>query len=282
MEYKSWRTFKEHRPPKLEKKSDAVVIPATKIFDQLYFIGDEWVSCFALETSKGIVLIDCMEPGEHYVELIENAFKELGLDITKLTDIVITHGHHDHWGVSDIFRDKYGCKLWMSEIDDVFAHDTTHWRPPGFPSLTFDIDVHYGDGEELVFGDTVLKAYHTPGHTPGCMSLLIPVTDEGRPHLLSLWGGTGVTREAEEQQQYLDSCGRFIQICKDEHVDGEITNHPFVDNSKERLAVIRNIVNGVPNPFILGTEGVVYYQNMYREMCLDRMRRLKEEQAQQK
>jgi hypothetical protein len=29
------------------------------------------------------------------------------------------------------------------------------------------------------------------GHTPGTISTLIPVRDQGRPHLAALWGGTG-------------------------------------------------------------------------------------------
>lgn len=37
-----------------------LIIPVTKFFDQLSFIGDEFVGCFLLETTKGIILFDCI------------------------------------------------------------------------------------------------------------------------------------------------------------------------------------------------------------------------------
>ena len=47
------------------------------------------------------------------------------------------------------------------------------------------------DGQRLTLGDTTLTMYVTPGHTPGTISTLIPVRDQGRPHLAAEWGGTG-------------------------------------------------------------------------------------------
>src|SRR5439155_13476037 len=43
----------------------------------------------------------------------------------------------------------------------------------------------------LTLGDTTLTLYLTPGHTLGTISTLIPVKDNGKPHLAAEWGGTG-------------------------------------------------------------------------------------------
>lgn len=87
--------------------------PATKFFDQLSFVGNELVSCFILETAKGYVLLDCMNPDLASRNCIEKAFEDLGFDIHDLYAIVISHGHGDHYGCCDYFKEKYGAKLYM-------------------------------------------------------------------------------------------------------------------------------------------------------------------------
>jgi len=48
-------------------------------------------------------------------------------------------------------------------------------------------DMDITDGQKLTLGSTTLTFYLTPGHTPGTISFLVPVTDRGKPHLLSFW-----------------------------------------------------------------------------------------------
>lgn len=59
---------------------------------------------------------------------------------------------------------------------------------PGRPPITFEVDHFLEDGEELDFGDVKIRCVFTPGHSIGCFSFIIPVTDEGRPHKAALWG----------------------------------------------------------------------------------------------
>ena len=53
--------------------------------------------------------------------------------------------------------------------------------------------------------------------------------------------------------------------------DAEIATHPFVDKGTQRLDLVRNICNGVANPFVLGKENYKYYERMFTDMCLDAM-----------
>lgn len=126
-------------------------------------------------------------------------------------------------------------------------------------------------GEGLVLLDCMNPdrrcVVHTPGHTKGCMSFIVPVTDEGRPHAMALWGGTGILPDSDPDD-YLASVEKFHRVCAAEGVDGEIATHPFVDCSIQRLEVINHIVDGVPNPFVLGWDGYVYYENMFRALAL--------------
>ena len=117
----------------------------------------------------------------------------------------------------------------------------------------------------------------TPGHTLYCMSFIIPVTDNGEPHMMAMWGGSGIPYYPGDKVAYLRSCLRFAQITEKFGVDGEIASHPFIDKEIERLAVIRGIPDGVPNPFVLGKEEYKKMESMYLYLCLDAM----EKQAQE-
>ena len=60
----------------------------------------------------------------------------------------------------------------------------------GVPAREMDIT----DGQKLTLGNTTLTLCITPGHTPGTVSMLVPVTDDGRSHVLSFWGGSAIPR----------------------------------------------------------------------------------------
>lgn len=52
-----------------------------------------------------MILVDCGYTG--FLPLIEKAFEEKGLDISRLTTVVITHHDHDHMGSLKALREKY-------------------------------------------------------------------------------------------------------------------------------------------------------------------------------
>ena len=45
--------------------------------------------------------------------------------------------------------------------------------------------------------------------------------------------------------------------------DAEIATHPCLDQGLARLRVVREIVDGVPNPFVIGEEGYRYYETQF-------------------
>lgn len=259
----TWRVKRPHSSDSLVS-GDFIPYPATRMFDNLYFIGNDAMACYLLDTSEGLVMIDCMDRG--FFSYIESGIQSLGFDPADLKHILITHGHGDHFGDANLFREKYGTKLYMSKIDEAFSMDPTIPRPPHRPGLDYPMDDYLVGGTDFVCGDTRIKLYHTPGHTPGCISMILTVYDEGRPYKLALWGGTGAPRAMEDRKQQLESCDYFSACALEEGVVGEISNHPFVDNTIERLSVLRAIVDGVPHPFILGYEGYRRMEQMYRNL----------------
>lgn len=114
------------------------------------------------------------------------------------------------------------------------------------------------------FGDVKIKAIFTPGHTNGCFSFIVPVTDEGRTHHMALWGGSGILPDSDKEKYY-NSLVRFTKLCYEYKVDGEISSHPCLDMGLQRYTMVRTITDGMPNPFVLGEEGYHYYERQFYE-----------------
>ncbi len=260
---KGWRKSR-FQVPNFDKIEPSIC-PPTKFFDKMSFIGDEFVGCFLLETKKGLVLIDCMNQDDRSISIIEHGILNLGKDINQLYAIVISHGHRDHFGRADYFQKKYRASIYMSKIDYELLKSIQ--LEQSREHINFLVDHFLEDGELLDFGDVQIKSVFTPGHTPGCFSFLIPVTDEGRLHTVALWGGAGIMKSSDVCD-YLNSWKKFSRICHQNKVDGEIATHPFLDMGIKRLDIVRNITDGLPNPFIIGEEGYRYYEKMFYEYAL--------------
>ena len=49
-------------------------------------------------------------------------------------------------------------------------------------------------------------------------------------------------------------------------------NHPILNNGVERLAVLRNRLDQVANPFVIGEEGYVRYTELFRILAEDNIK----------
>jgi metallo-beta-lactamase class B len=239
---------------------DKTPIEPTKVFDNLYFVGTKGVGAWVLNTSDGIILIDSMNRSEDAENTIIPGIKKLGFDPADIKYILVTHGHGDHYGGAKYIAENYGSTVLMSAVD--WEYMNTHFTyqcSPEFPKPTSHTDIT--DGEKLTLGDTTITIVSTPGHSPGGVSLVIPVTDNGTKHTVSMWGGTGLPRTLEDSQAYLNSLNHFAEFTDAAQVDAEITAHTAVDNSAERMEILRNRKDGDPNPFVIGQDAYKAYMD---------------------
>lgn len=72
---------------------------------------------------------------------------------TVVKGILITHGHADHHDELDALKQRIKAPAGIGEADRGMLKS-----PP---------EMIIGDGQELRFGSTTMRAIHTPGHTPG-------------------------------------------------------------------------------------------------------------------
>jgi glyoxylase-like metal-dependent hydrolase (beta-lactamase superfamily II) len=88
--------------------------------------------------------------------------------------ILETHAHADHLSAADHLRRVTGAKVAIGEkITEVQARFGEIFGARDVVPDGRAFDRLVADGDELRLGATLIKAMHTPGHTPGCVTYLI-------------------------------------------------------------------------------------------------------------
>lgn len=234
---------------------DMEPIEACQIFDNVYFMGTKFVGVLIVKTSEGLVMIDSMENEAAVKNVVLPGMEQLGLNPSDIKYVIVTHGHFDHFGGAQYLQDTYGCKVAMSKIDAEFMPTSVmpeQFMPIGVPSVNEFVD----EGSKIIVGDTTFSIYFTPGHTPGCISLTFPVYDQGKEHIMCVWGGMGMPRLLDEFQAFLKSAKYFLQVCKQDKANVEFSVHPFVDYSLEKMEAIKIRESGQAHPLVIGEDHV--------------------------
>jgi metallo-beta-lactamase class B len=230
--------------------------PPGRAFDNLYFLGNHWVSAWALTTSEGIILIDGMDNDAMVERDVEGGLRRLGLDPAQVKLLIVTHGHADHYGGANHFVRRYGTRVVASETD---------WQMMESGRLEFDRpelgrpprrDISVQDGGQVRLGGTVVDILSTPGHTRGTISLLFDVEQAGRRHRAMLWGGTSFNFGRQPDriprlQSYIDGTARARDVAGRQGIDVFLSNHAHFDEAITKLARMRD---GGPNGFVQGVD----------------------------
>ena len=237
-----------------------------KVFDNLYFVGSKLHSSWALTTSDGIILIDTLYTYNSEEEIV-GGLKKLGLDPAKVKYVIITHAHGDHVGGAKLMQDRFKSHIVMGGPDWDSIEKSVNGYPEGKPKR----DIVADDGQKLTLGDTTVTLYITPGHTPGTISSVFPVKDNGTPHLAALWGGAGLNADRESVQTYIRSAQRFSGIVKQAGADIILANHTDWDRSKINLPMLAKRAAGSPNPYIVGNAKVLNFLKVAEECATARV-----------
>lgn len=204
--------------------------PAVALAEGIYRIptlGD-FINSFAfVEDDGSVTLVDCGL--KRAPKKIVAALASIGKHPSDVQRIVLTHAHFDHAGGAARMVDE-------TSADGVDVHaDDAHYvrtgtRPPGDSASTAGrllARAPWGDftatpvAEELVDGQLIdvaggLRVLHTPGHTPGHISLLHP-----RSGVL-ITGDSIFNMNARMSWPTKLACTSFRQNVQTAHVLGEI------------------------------------------------------------
>lgn len=131
-------------------------------------VGPIMANCFVLgckESSEGAVIDPGDEPDRILKVLADNQLT------AKL--IINTHGHFDHVGANRKLKEATGAPILIHALDtpmlSQLASSAAAWGMLAENSPPPDRELE--DGDQVSFGAITLKVLHTPGHTPGGISL---------------------------------------------------------------------------------------------------------------
>lgn len=259
-------TFYEKYADAMDLLMSETPIKPTKLFDNLGCIGGIGTVMFVLEAGGGLYLFDALLPGRAFERIFEEGMKELGYDPRNVRALYISHGHFDHYGIAAYLVENYQIPVYMSRVDYDFSFADCERR--GRPDWKMRIVPQFidEDRKENLGGETVQIVY-TPGHTPGGLSFILPVYDEGRKMHAALWGGTSLPADSNLKLAYRRSLERFKVYTDACMADAELCAHPFMDTGRERMEVLHNRVLGVPNPFAIGRSAYLRYAQMLFDMA---------------
>ncbi|MDR1832060.1 MAG: MBL fold metallo-hydrolase [Fusobacteriaceae bacterium] len=212
-----------------------------RIVGDVWFVGNNYVSCFLLDTEKGLVLIDTAFQETAY--LLFDSIRALGFDPGKIKTLLLSHGHFDHCGAAKLVQEYADCEIWLGEKDHFFFTE----RPDLilFEHLVprFRIDKFYDYNGVLDFGNVKVKPVLTPGHTPGTTTFLIETVHNGNTVTCVMHGGLGInglTRDELEsnglplslQQEFLSSLEYLKTIRPDVVLASHVHQYNMLERSK--------------------------------------------------
>ena len=110
-----------------------------------------------LKDNYGVLIHDTATGATAAIDAPEAAPVEAALKATgwKLTDILVTHHHHDHTGGIAALKERYHCR--------VVAPRQEAAKVPG-------VDLQVGEGDTVTVGKLAALVIETPGHTAGHIS----------------------------------------------------------------------------------------------------------------
>lgn len=127
---------------------------------KLMQVGPIGTNCYILEHDNKIAVID---PGDEAGRILA----ELKKSDAQVEYILLTHGHYDHTtAVPELHQALPETKIYIHQADANGAGSRL------FP-LAGQVDdlLLYDEGDILPLGDLTIEVLHTPGHSPGSVTL---------------------------------------------------------------------------------------------------------------
>jgi hydroxyacylglutathione hydrolase len=130
--------------------------------------------------AKQSLIVDMPAESQKVVDAIGEA---------RVSGIIATHWHPDHWADYDLVRSATGAPVYVYEGEIKVAPER--------------IDAKLRNGQEIAVGGMRVRVIHTPGHTPGSICLKVGQVLISGDTLFN--GGPGRTAAPEDLQTELRS-----------------------------------------------------------------------------
>jgi len=240
--------------PREDSNRKATYMQPKKAFDDAYWLGTEGVSAWLLTSDDGYILYDTANVYDAEDVLIGGMTK-LGLDPAKVKYVIVSHGHRGESGGAYLFQSRYGARIVTADWD--LIEGSLYGYPTGKPKR----DIVATDGMKVTVGDRTITLYLTPGHTPGTISGIFQVHDQGKPLTVVYSGGTefNFPNDVAHFDQYLASARRLASLAAEAGATIIINNQSQFNGAADKLRILADRQRGERHPLDVGTEAVARY-----------------------
>jgi len=133
-------------------------------------VGRLQTNCYILQSDSTALVVDPGDEPERILRFLTDI-------AVKPSRIIATHTHFDHVLGVDSIRDKFQIPF-LIHHDDLSMLESMQSRVRQIMDFSVPpppkVDQFLRDGESIAFGEDRVKVIHTPGHSPGSISLVGP------------------------------------------------------------------------------------------------------------
>ncbi len=226
-------------------------VSAFRIFDNVSYVGLNWVSSYVIETERGLVLIDSLYG--NWTSHIVKGLRSLGLDPADIRFVICTQGQFDHCGGARYFQLKYNASVLMTAEDVELASSEQEDNRLKFPLADYTL---VSDGDVLDMGDNQI-VFVKSEDTPGMLTLVYDAKDGNETHTAVTIGGTSTLKTHTEKERYLDGIERLISFEQDVSVN--LPSHHGDAELFERTRQLRERSAGEPHVMV---DAAAYRSNL--------------------
>ena len=201
-----------------------------RIIGNIFYVGASEVTSFLIVTPAGHILLD--SGFAETVPQIQRNIAELGFKLADVKILINSHAHYDHAGGLAQLKELTGAKLLASDADaqllakggkgDFHFGDRLSYSPVAADRIL-------RDGDVVELGGVTMIAHLTPGHTKGCTTWTMKVTEGRRRYDVAFVGSSTVPGyRLVNNQQYPEIVAdyeRTFHVLKHLHCDVFLASH---------------------------------------------------------
>ena len=225
-----------------------------RILGNIYYVGASDVTSFLIATSQGLIVLDGGF-SETAAQIRDNVAR-LGFQLSDVKILLNSHAHSDHAGGLAQLKAWTGARLLASAGDAPLLAAGGHGDPyfgDTLPFLPVVVDHQLRDGEAVTLGDTTLTAHVTAGHTRGCTTWTMQVSDAGKRYDVVFVGSTSVLSgyRLTDRPTYpgiQDDYARTFAVLAALPCDVFLGSHASFYNGLDKARRLR--AGEKPNPFV--------------------------------
>ena len=229
--------------------------PPFRIAGNLYYVGSKGLANYLITTPQGNILIN--SDLEANVPMIAASIEKLHFRFKDTKILLISHAHFDHAAGSATIKQLTGARYMVMDADVPVIEsggkaDFQYGNDRGSLYKPTKVDRILHDGDNVTLGGTVLVAHLTPGHTKGCTTWTMKVTDSGKTYDVVIVGSPNVNPgyklvHNSAYPQIAQDYERMFRVLKSLPCDIFLGAHGGYFGMEEKYARFKQ---GDANPFV--------------------------------